>query len=196
MRPYVLPFALGITVGMIFAFLVTAFPDSWVLEQSGFGAWKVPQFLEKVPRHASSGTEGLMSMAVLLRYAAFMMENGYWFLAVPTIITCGYTKLNIISQNSPKWASMFDAFNSMTKLATAGAIFFSLFAVWIYTGNVAEQLTMMVILVAIELAVFWLCMSVPMTVLLAMNLTPLVCDFWSSRKIHALALVGDTNPSQ
>ncbi len=166
---------------MILAFLVTAFPDSWVLEKAGFGAWKVPQFLEQAPRHGSSATEGLTNMAVLLRYAAFMMENGYWFLAVPTMITCGYTKLRIIAKNSPKWDPMFEAFDSIARLAIVGSIIFSLFAVWMYTGNVFEQLTLMVILIAMALAVFCLCMSLPFTVFVAINLTPLLRDFWISR---------------
>jgi len=79
MRPYVLPFALGISIGLLFSFVATALPDSWILERAGFSAWKIPHFFDKATNPGVNPSEGLTNAAVILRYAAFMLENGYWF---------------------------------------------------------------------------------------------------------------------
>jgi len=188
MRPYVIPFAVGITVGLLFSFLATALPNSWVLEKAGFGAWKIPHFFQEGAGAGSNPCEGLTDLAVLLRYAAFMLENGYWFLAIPTLITCGYTKLRLLSVGSEKWEPMFNSFHLLIRFFVGAALFFSLFAAWFYTGNAIEQFTMMVTLVFVALSVFWSVLSLPVVVALAINLTPMVTDFWTRRSEIPLKL--------
>lgn len=189
MRPYVIPFALGITVGLLFSFLVTALPHSWVLEKAGFSDWQVPHFFQEGAGVGTNPNEGLTNMAVLLRYVAFMLENGYWFLAIPTIITCGYTKLRLLSIGSEKWEPLFEAFEILARFTAGTAVFFSLFAAWFYTGNAVEQFTMMVTLIFVALSVFWSALCIPFLVASAMNLKPVVGDFFARHRDIPLQLV-------
>lgn len=188
MRPYVIPFAVGITVGLLFSFLATALPNSWVLEKAGFSAWKIPHFFQEGAGAISNPCEGLTDLAVLLRYAAFMLENGYWFLAIPTLITCGYTKLRLLSVGSEKWEPMFNAFHLLIRFFAGAALFFSLFAAWFYTGNAIEQFTMMVSLVFVAFSIFWSVLSIPIVVALAINLAPMFKYLWTRRSEIPLKL--------
>lgn len=194
MRPYVLPFALGISIGLLFSFVATALPDSWILERAGFSAWKIPHFFDKATNPGVNPSEGLTNAAVILRYAAFMLENGYWFFAIPTLITCGYTKLRLLAKRSEEWDQMFHFAELVMKLSVFASVFFSLFAAWAYTGNVIEQLTMMVSLIFATLTVFWLTMSFSFSIALVMN--PAVCDLWKRRKELSTQLLRITIPTK
>ncbi|MBX9952888.1 MAG: hypothetical protein K2Y39_27185 [Candidatus Obscuribacterales bacterium] len=188
MRPYVIPFTLGITIGLLFSFLATALPNSWFLEKAGFAAWKVPHFFQEGASPGSNPNEGLTNIAVILRYAAFMMENGYWFLAIPTMITCGYTKLRLLSIGSEKWEPLFHSFEMLMKFTAGTAVFFSLSAAWFYTGNAIEQFTMMVTLVFVALSVFWSALLIPCMVALTINLKPVVREFLAQHREIPLQL--------
>ncbi len=108
MRTYVIPFLLGITIGLSIAFLVSSMPDSWVMNHFDYGEWQIPLWDLNRLTYVPDKFMFLTSQALVLRFAAFLIQEGYWYLAIPTLVTCIYTRLRIESRRSPGWDRLFE----------------------------------------------------------------------------------------
>lgn len=118
MRAYFFPFLLGNLIGLAIAFWVAALPDSWLFNAYDYGNWQIPLWDSHYTEDVSSKFSGLTNQALFLRYAAFILSEGYWYIALPTIFTCGYTRLRIESQKSPFWNRIGKTFDWTILLST------------------------------------------------------------------------------
>lgn len=125
MRAYVVPFALGIWLGMLVAFLLTSLPDPWILNTTDYGTYLIPNWDSEIIREPTAHITNLTNQALLLRFSAFMLQEGYWYLAIPTIITCGYTRLRMEARRSANWNRLFATFDWMLAASTIVTVFLS-----------------------------------------------------------------------
>ncbi len=161
MRPYVFPFILGISIGLLIVFIVSAFPDSWFLNTKDFGAYIIPHWDTPGCAECTAQMTNLTYQALLLRFTAFILQEGYWYLAAPTIVTCVYAKLRKEARKSPNWNRLFATLDWTIASSTALAIFLSA-RCWGNEHNPLEFFMATSVCAAFLLVFFWITLIGPL----------------------------------
>jgi hypothetical protein len=171
MRSYVIPFWAGITIGVAIAFIVATFPDSYLMNTNDYGQWKIPLWDDAV--HSSTQSKDLIALtnqALVLRFAGFMLKEGYWFVATPTIITCLYARLRTEARRSRTWNRIFESFEWTFMSSVAFAVYVCLTAISGSLDNCLELVLGRTTLFLAVLAATWFTLLGPAVLGLAVFL--------------------------
>jgi len=122
MRPFVFPAFVGILIGLYVAFFASNC-NSNLLDEG----WRIPDLHDFGRGLVSPQCSVLFNQAIFLRFAALMLEHGFWFISIPTILTCAFAGVKMAARCSRILSRLIDIWQWALLLSGEFALLMGIF---------------------------------------------------------------------